>query len=528
MANASLWLRPLDALTAQQMPGTEDATYPFWSPDSRYIGFFAEGKLKKIAASGGPAQSLCDAPDGRGGSWNRDDVIIFAPNIAYGVGIQRVPASGDVPVEVTRPKGGGVRFPVFAPDGRHFLFLMSGGPAEQKGVYLSSLDGKENRRVLADQSGVVLAAGRLLFIRENTLMAQPFDGNRGQATGEVFPVAEGVSFITVTNFPPVTVSENGMLLYESGGRLAFESQMAWYDRTGKLLGAVAAPGLLFEPAISPNEKSLIYGRVPNPTSAAADLWLRDLTRGAEQRFTTDASPKQGMFWSPTGDRIVFSANRSGTSNLYQKAASGTGQDEPLLTNGNSRYVSQWSRDGRFIVYTEQDPKTTQDIWALPMDSAAQRKPTPFLRSEFNESFGQLSPDSHWMAYTSDESGQPEVYVRPFPGAEFQRKISIAGGEQPRWRGDGRELFFVGKDEMMMAVRVKAVTASGASAKSSFEAGVPQRLFETHLPYINRAHAFEYDVTADGKRFLLLTTLASGSAPVGPLTVVVNWDAGLKK
>jgi Tol biopolymer transport system component len=361
-------------------------------------------------------------------------------------------------------------------------------------------------------------------------MAQPFDGNRGLATGEVFPVAEGVSFITVTNFPPVTVSETGMLLYESGGRLAFESQMAWYDRTGKLLGNVAAPGLVFDPAISPDEKSLIYRRM-GPTSNAADLWLRDLTRGAEQRFTTDASPKQAPFWSPTGDRIVFSANRSGTLsgtfNLYQKAASGTGQDEPLLTNGKSRYASHWSHDGRFVVYTEDDPKTKQDIWVLPMESAAQRKPTPFLRSEFNESFGQLSPDSRWMAYTSDESGQREVYVRPFPGAEFQRKISIAGGEQPRWRGDGRELFFVGKDEMMMAVRVKAVTASGASAKSSFEAGVPQRLFETHLP-INRLSGFEYDVTADGKRFLLRTTLASGSAPVRPLTVVVNWDAGLKK
>ena len=209
-------------------------------------------------------------------------------------------------------------------------------------------------------------------------------------------------------------------------------------------------------------------------------------------------------------------------NLYQKAASGTGRDEALLVNGNSKQPSQWSRDGRFIVYSELDPKTKLDIWVLPIESGAERKPFVFLHSAFNELHGQLSPDSHWMAYTSDESGRREVYIRPFPGGEFQRRISIAGGEQPRWRGDGKELFFVGEDGKMMAAAVKAV----AGATLSFEPDTPQPLFDADVAAVGYSSVLEYDVTADGKRFLVDTRGDSASAP--PLNVVVNWDAGLKR
>ncbi len=295
-----LWLRPLDALQAQPMRGTEDATFPFWSPDSRYIGFFAQGKLKKIAASGGPAQSLCNAADGRGGTWNRDDMIVFspAPNDAA---IQRVPGAGGVPAEVTKPKGQ-QRFPVFLPDGRHFLYLVSQASAENNGVYLSLLDGRENRRVLADVSSVAFAAGQLLFIRENTLMAQPFDAGRAQTSGDVFPVAEGVSFTSVGNFAPVTVSERGVLLYTSGGAIVGNNQIAWYDRAGKLLGSVGAPGGVFAPSISPDEKMIAFSRL---TGQTADIWLRDLARGTDTRFTFDASASYAPIWSPKGDRIAF-------------------------------------------------------------------------------------------------------------------------------------------------------------------------------------------------------------------------------
>jgi hypothetical protein len=239
-----LWLRALDALQVLPMPGTEDATFPFWSPDGRYIGFFAQGKLKKIAAGYGLVQSLCDAPAGRGGSWNRADVIVFSPNGGE-FAIQRVSASGGVPVDVTQPKSLS-RFPVFLPDGRHFLYLVTGRSTEQNGVYLSSLDGKENRRVLADESSVALAADKLLFVRENTLMAQPFDVSSGQTKGDMLALVEGVS-LNSDNYAPVSASDAAVLLYGSGALAGGHNQMAWYDRGGNLLGAVGAPGPVWDP-----------------------------------------------------------------------------------------------------------------------------------------------------------------------------------------------------------------------------------------------------------------------------------------
>jgi len=506
-----LWLRALDALQGQLMPGTEDATNPFWSPDSRYIGFFAEGKLKKIAASGGPPQSLCPAPTGRGGSWNRDGIIVFSPDA--GAALQRVSVDGGVPADVIRNEGM-AHFPIFLPDGRHFLYVLSQSSPDRKGVYRASLDGKENLRILADDSSVAFAAGRLLFIRDNTLLTQSFNDASGRLTGEVLPVAEGVSY-SLNNIY-VTASETGVLLYESGGLGGGENnQMAWYDRGGRLLGAVGAPGRVFDPAISPDEKSVAFQR-------GADVWLRDLARGAEQRLTADGSINSVPFWAPDGGRVAFNSNRGeGVFNLYQKAANGSGKDELLLATPYNKGVDQWSRDGQFVVYSQADPRTKNDIWVLPMNGSAERKPVPVVRSEFDELFGQLSPDSHWIAYTSDESGQREVYVRPFPASEGQWRISITGGEQPRWRGDGKELFFVSADNKMMAVAVKAAVGPPAS----FEPGTPQALFEAHLTQGPVNTLFQYDVTADGKRFLLDSAGAGGSPP---LTVVVNWDAGLNK
>ena len=523
-----LWLRPLDALQAQPMPFTEDAVYPFWSPDSRFIGFFAQGKLKKVAASGGPSQSLCDVPSPRGGAWSRDDVIVFSPNGTSNATLQRVPAAGGVPSDI-RKTTGDFRHPVFLPDGRRFLYMARQSTPEKNGIYVASLDGKENRRILADVSGMAYAppapgarAGNILFIRENTLMAIPFDAASAQVVGDVFPVADGVSISTNASYAPVTVSDNGVLLYATGGAAGGTNQIAWYDRSGKLLGAVGAPGEVGDPAISPDEKTVAFRRI-SPTGG--DLWLRDLSRGTEQRFTTDPSTNAAPFWSPKGDRIVFVSNRGGVGNLYWKASSGSGADELLLA-GNVKLPSQWSRDGRFVVYREDDPKTRWDIWVLPVDgSAAERKPIPFLQTEFNEGFGQLSPDSHWMAYTSDKSGRNEVYVRPFPPGEGEWPISVAGGEQARWRDDGKELFFEAADGKMMAVPVlKAVSGP----KPSFVAGAPVPLFEAHMTSATNDVLFEYDVAADGKRFLIDTTNGQGAASAPPLTVVLNWQGEAKK
>ena len=514
-----LWLRPMDALQSQPMPFTEDATYPFWSPDSRQIGFFAQGKLKKIAAGGGPAQSLCDVGNARGGSWNRDDVIVFSPNSSEGL-IQRVAAAGGVPVDVTKTQGFPY-FPVFLPGGRHFLYRINLGGSEKSGLYVSSLDGKENRRVLPDVSSAMFAppahggrVGHILFVRENTLMGAPFDAASAQLAGDVFLVAEGVSLTNDTaTYVPATVSENGVLLYQAGVA-SRGNQIGWYDRSGKSLGPVGAPGRVLLPALSPDEKSVLYRR-------DNDLWVRDLNRGAETRFTSNTGINAEPFWSPKGDRIVFSSSRKGPFSLYRKATSGSGQDELLLPGSVSDLASQWSRDGRFIVYFEQDPKNKYDLWVLPVEgAAADRKPIPFLRTEADELHGQLSPDSHWMAFTSDRSGRREVYVRPFPPADGEWAISIAGGEQPRWRADGKEMFFIAADGKMMAVPVKPE----AGSRPSFEAGAPVALFDAHMaPSID----FNYDVTADGKRFLIDTIDATGVASP-PLTVVTNWNAGVKK
>ena len=525
-----LWQRPLDALQWQPMSSTDGAAYPFWSPDSRNIAFFAGGKLRRIAASGGPSQPVCDAPDGRGGSWNRDDVIVFSP-MSQDTAVQPVAAGGGVPVDATKTKGV-YRFPQFLPDGRHFLYLVNGLTVDKDGTYVSSLDGAENRRVLADRSSAQFAGsaagsqlGHLLFIRENTLMAQPFDSGKTQVSGDVFPVGEGLSFTGVNNFAPVSVSGNGVLLYWTGSaRNRGTNQISWYDRAGKLLDVAVPPGGLTMPAISPDEKTIAFSR-GDPGNDRNDIVLRDLSRHNDRRLTTDTSTNLSPFFSPDGARIVFRSNRNGhLGDLYQRASNGSGQDELLLSNPSGKMVDQWSRDGRFIVYTEQDPKTKYDLWVLPMgpDGKPSGKQMPFLHSTFSEIDGQLSPDSRWMAYCSDVSGQREVYVQPFPSADNELRISTAGGMQPRWRGDGKELFYQASDGKLMAV---ALTLS-PGPKPSLKPAEPVVLFDGHFPIQTQGY-FNYDVTADGKRFLVTgnpsATASTGTAVV-PLTVRVNWNA----
>ena len=527
---SQLWLRPLDSLQSHSLPTTEGATYPFWSPDSRYIGFFAYGKLKKIAVSGGPSQSLCDASAGGGGTWSRDDVILYSPVPSSGV-LKRVPASGGVPVDVLKGNTA-TAYPVFLPDNRHFLYRVTGATPEKNGIFLGSLDSKENRRILPDVSSISFAQptagtniGHILFVRENNLMAQPFDSRENQAVSDVFPVAGGVS-LSQNTYAPATVSANGVLLYWTGGLPGSGSnQLLWYDLTRKVVTPAGVTGSVIMPSISPDEKMIAFSQ----SVGTADIWLRDLVRGTDIRFTSDAMQNFMPVWSPKGDRIAFRTNRGDhIGDLFVKPANGSGQEQVLLSTPNQKVVTQWSRDGRFIVFYEVNPQTKRDIWVLPIGEGAPavRKPIPLVHTGFEEIQGQLSPDSRWLAYTSDESGQREVYVRPFPGIEGVWKISTAGGEQPRWRGDGQELFYVAGDGKMTAVSVKA----SAGTNLVFQAGTPVPLFDAHLVNFGVAQFFDYDVTADGKRFLLASagmTNSSGSQSP-PLTVVVNWNAALTK
>ncbi|MGI9168312.1 MAG: protein kinase domain-containing protein [Pyrinomonadaceae bacterium] len=510
-----LWVRSLDSLSAQALPGTEDAALPFWSPDSRFIGFFAGGKLKKIDASAGPPQALCDATGGsRGGTWNRDGVIVFA-TMASGL-LYRVSAAGGEPVPLTLldqgRSGSSPRWPYFLPDGRHFLYFVPGGQAESGGIYVGSLDAKETKRLLPTTLSAAYAPpGFLLFFRDETLMAQRFDADKLELTGEQFPVAEDVASNPGLGRGDFSVSENGVLAFRSGGSPS--RQPLWFDRGGNQVGSLGEAGLYFTLWLSPDDRRVAVDRLDLNTGTG-DVWLFD-SHGIPSRFTTDPANDSSPLWSPDGSRIVFASNREGVSNLYQKVASGGGNEEVLLKSSEQKVPDDWSADGQFIVYQTLNPKTKWDLWLLPMSGDGQ--PVPFLQTEFNEQQAQFSPDGKWIAYTSNVSGAPEVYVQTFPASGGPMRVSTGGGGQPRWRRDGRELFYIGVDRKLMAVDVKLGVI--------FESGVPKPLFGTRVITLTdfRNH---YAVTADGQRFLINSRIEQTSAT--PISVVVNWTADLKR
>ena len=513
-----LWVRSLDSLSAQALPGTEGAliqSHPFWSPDSRFIGFFAGGKLKKIEASGGPPQTLCDIGGPRGGTWNRDGVIIFAP-VPFGP-LYRVSAAGGEPTPVTALKQSDLetahRWPYFLPDGRHFLYLVRSSRAESDGIYVSSLDAKETKRLLPTALDAAYAPpGFLLFMRNETLMAQRFDADKLELTGEPFPVAEHVAYNPGLGRGAFSVSENGVLAFRSGGGQI--DQPLWFDRGGKQIGSLGVAGIYLNLWLSPDERRAAVDR-SDPQTGTMDIWLFDLARGIPSRFTTDPAGDTNPLWSPDGSRIVWSSSREGVRNLFQKSAGGGGNDEMLFKSSEDKIANDWSADGQFIVYQTSSPKTKWDLWVLPMSGNGQ--PFPFRQTEFNEEQAKFSPDGKWIIYTSDESGAPEVYVQTFPASEGKWRVSTSGGGQPRWRRDGRELFYIAADRTLMAVDVKL----GAT----FEAGVPKRLFGTRVVSLTefRNH---YVPTSDGQRFLINSTLEETSGT--PINVVVNWTADLKR
>jgi len=517
---AMLWMRPLDALTAQPLPGTDGISTgspPFWSPDSRLIAFFAGGKLKTIDASGGPPETVCDAPNARGGTWNRDGVILFAPN--PGGPIHRVSAAGGASTAVTKldqsRRQSTHRWPYFLPDGHHFIYRVGGTGAtaqnENNGIYLGLLESQEQRLILRADTSAAYASGHLLFAREGTLMAQPFDEKSFQLTGDAFPVAEHLQFDFIITRAIFSVSENGVLAFQSGAARG-DDRLVWFDRNGKQTGQLGEPGFYFQPQFSPDGQKLAVASF-DTRAGSADIWLYELARNVPTRFTFDPASDVAPIWSPDGSTIIFSSNRKGPYDIYQKAS--TGSEEVLLESDETKTANSWSADGRFIVYTSADAKanTKEDLWILPL--FGDHKPFPFLRTQFNESFAQFSADGHWIAYVSDESGSNQVYIAPFPGPGGKWQASRAGGSEPRWRGDGKELFFLAPDNKLMAVEVNA-------KEFTLEIGNAQLLFEVHPATSPGTH---YDVTGDGKRFLVDS---SGEGSSAPITLVVNWTADLKR
>jgi eukaryotic-like serine/threonine-protein kinase len=510
-----LWIRSLDSLDAQPLAGSEDARQAFWSADSRSVGFFIGGKLKRIEISGGPAQTVADAQTNRGGTWNKDGVIVFSPD--FGGPLYRVSAAGGQPAPVTTLDAAnhetGHSWPHFLPDGKHFLYWARSSDRDKTGIHVGSLDSKVDIVLVKSEGGAMYAApGYLLFLRERTLMAQPFDAGKLQLSGEAFAIAEQIGYNPQNGRAFFCVSDNGVLVYRSS--ILLDSQLFWYDRSGKQIEKVGAPGLITAPALSPDEKTVALSRFEQGLESS-DVWLVDLARGASSRFTFDPAADFNPVWSPDSKRIIFSSTRFGLPDLYLKDSSGAGNEELLLKSAGGKNANDWSADGRFILYQELNPKTDNDLWVLPL--FGDKKPVPFLQTNFNESQAKFSPDGNWIAYVSNESGMAQVYVQHFPPTGGKWMVSTNGGLSPRWLQNGKELFYVAPDRKLMAVDVR-----GDSTK--FEVGSPRALFELHGIAIGPGIVY-YSVSHDGQRFLFNTLVEENSS--APMTVVENWTAALK-
>ncbi len=512
LGDVLLWVRSLDALEPRSLQGTKGAKRHFWSPDSRSLGFFAGGKLKKIDIAGGPALSLCAAADGRGGSWNQAGVIVFAPDSTHP--IHRVSAAGGESTPVTEllkdPREETHRFPEFLPDGNRFLFLARSPGSNTDGpstvIYAQSLDSPERTEVLRGTSNALYSSGHLLFVRETTLMAQPFDADALEITGDAFPVAEKVQFDRAFSRAVFSASGNGVLAYQSGSARR-DSQLKWFDRRGGELEAVAQAGYHTMPSLSPDGKWTAVTMI-DFDSGNWDVWLYELERGIRTRFTFSAGVDGLPVWSPDGSRIVFGSNRNGVFDLFQKTASGAGTVDSLYESEGNAFPSDWSTDGRYLLFDEVREGTKLDIVYLDMQEKAE--PQLYLSTEFDESHAHFSPDGRWVAFVSDESGKKEIYVAAFPELTGKWQVSIAGGDEPRWAPDGAELFYLSTSNTLMVAEV-----SGEA--ESFGVGQVQELFKTASP---NEYGWNFSVAPDGERFLINTLLESNT--FSPIVVVSDW------
>jgi Tol biopolymer transport system component len=511
-----IYVRPIGSLVGRLLQGSEEAVYPFWSADSRWLGFFAGGKLKKIQVSGGPAIVLCDAPNGRGGAWNHDNVILFAPT--PGTPLMRVSAAGGEPAPVTtlETNENTHRWPYFLPDGEHFVFGAgnSGNAGARGTLKLSSLASRDVTTLFEVEGLGGYSAGHLLHVRGRTLLAQPFDLRSLRTTGDPFPVTDNLA-IDGAAFAAVSGTVNGVIAYMRGTGTPVTA-LTWQDRGGKLLGTVLDPGVYNNLSLSPDERRLAVaidtGSPPN-----RDVWIVDLARGVPTRLTFDPGSDGGGAWSSEGTRIALTSNRGGPFAIFTLSSTLPGTEKQLFDSKTSTYAPSWSADGRHLAFSNLSSSATGwDLWILPMDG--DRKPYPFVQTPAQEDNAEFSPDGHWIAYSSTESSREEVYVRPFPGPGGQYQVSRAGGTQPQWRGDGRELFFLGLDAVLMATTV-------GGTQQSFEAGIPEALFETSVALAANQNRRQYAAAKDGKRFLVNLPYR-GAAPQ-PVTVVLNWPAAIK-
>jgi serine/threonine protein kinase/Tol biopolymer transport system component len=502
----ALWVRSLDSSSGQELQSTDGATSPFWSPDSKFIGFFSEGKLKKVDVSGGTPVTLCDAY-GPGGTWNRDGDILFGGGLIYRVG-----AAGGAPVAVTRldaaRKERSHQWPYFLPDGRHFLYL--GGdpyaPPESgiNRIFVASLDSKESKFLVKSNSGAAYASGYLLFLRGTTLMAQKFDPQHLELAGDAFPLAGEVLFDDFQSKGQFTVSANGLMAY-AGSSQGTGLKLEWFDRSGKRLGEVPDKNAYCCPQLSPDGNKVVYDTA---SGGKRDVWVYDSVRGTKVRLTFGIQNAGTFAWSPDARHIIFSSNRNGEFGLYEKAADGSGTEETVLPpSEGAKFPWSWSRDGKFVDYLLMSRETGDHLWILPL--TGERTPFRFSQSGPWEGEADFSPDGRWIAYVSDE-----VYAAAFPGAGSRYQVSTNGGDGVRWGRNGKEIFYISPDNGIMAA---PVTETG----SSLVIGAPQQLFKVDDYSLTPI----FDVTPDGRRFIVTTFDDQASAPI---TLVINWPALLRK
>jgi len=520
-----LYLRSLDAFSARPLPGTEGASYPFWSADSKFIGFFVWPSLKKIDISGGLPVTICIAPVARGGTWNKDGTIIFQP---LTVGPLYVVSSGGGAATVlteldTSKNQTSHRWPHFLPDGKHFLYYASttvvGAPAEENAVYVATLDMKVNKLLLKTSANVAYAPGYILFMVGSTLKAQRFDESHLELKGDPVTIADSVLNDAGFSLAAFSVSLNGLLVFQTGTAQS-GSQLRIVDQSGRETGRVGDIIEHFEPRISPDGRRVLAS-IFDAKSKTDNLWIYEMARGVRTSLTSTMFYDDYPIWSPDASRILFyRLSKEGNSDLYVMRTDRIGSEEALLVSEATKIPTDWSYDGKYVAFTQYGSATTQgDVWMLPM--TGDRKPFPFLQTAFDEWEARFSPNGKWVAYLSNETGENEVYVRPFPGPGNPWKVSKAGGILPRWKKESGssgtpdrvgEIFYITRDNKLMRAELRS-RGSEVEVRDRPLFGVP-------------AFAEDFDVFPDGKRFLFNTSIEPRESP--PITLVVNWEAEIRK
>jgi Tol biopolymer transport system component len=511
----ALWIYELGLPGAKSLADTEGASYPFWSPDGRPLAFFAGGKLKKTEVSGGPAQTICDAPSGRGGTWNKDGVIVFTPDAAIGKGLYRISASGGPAAQISHPDKSrdedSHRWPMFLPDGIHYLYLAANfsGRKDVNAIFVGSLDSNEKRLIVGASANAAYAGpGYLLFYRDNTLLAQRLDLRRFALTGEPTTILTEIQHQPQIGRAVFAVSDAGLLVAQTGSGAAL-SQVVWFDRKGNESGVIGKPDVYGNVAVARNGKLLAVD-MSDMGSLTTDVWTFDLQLDSAKRFTFGPGFRRAPIWSPDATRLVYSSNRPSVD-LYIKNSDGSQEEKSIVHDDNDKFPNDWSRDGRYILYTRG-----LDLWTVTLP---EQKTSLFLKAVSAIRNGQFSPDGRWVAYASNESGKWEVYVTSFPDHSGKWQVSAAGGEQPRWRSDGKELYYLSSDGKQMAALV--------STGTKFDVGKPVALFQPTLRQpVTNADMFAYDVSGDGLHFLINTPVKQ--VENAPMSVILNWPTKLNK